>query len=436
LFGDKIACFIINCKGRRFLEMKNCSTESTVVLLLVVLVCIITSPSCFALNNGLALTPPMGWFPWERFRCNIDCRNDPDFCISEKLFMQIADSMVDNGFLAAGYEFVNLDDCWMAPKRDAQGNLQADPKRFPHGMPYLINYIHSKGLKFGIYEDYGNHTCEGYPGSYGYLERDAELFASWNVDMVKLDGCNIPVSDMNVGYPEMGRALNLTKRPMLYSCSWPDYERLAGMPIHWDSLISSCNMWRIFDDIQDSWSSVSSVIDFWSDPLLSFTAGPGHWNDPDALMVGDFSLSYDEAKAQFGMWAMWAAPLLMANDVRSLDPSFTAILLNKEVIAINQDPLGHQGTMVTASSSTSAVYTVWKKILANGTLAVALLNRSDYGEPQPITALWSELGLPTNSTAMVRDLFAQQNLGIFSGNFTTDVNPHGIVLVKVSPFFV
>jgi len=219
-----------------------------------------------------------------------------------------------------------------------------------------------------------------------------------------------------------------TGKPIIFSCSWPDYERLASEPIHYKSLIQNCNMWRIYDDIQDDWDSVVSVINFWGNPLLPFIAGPGHWNDPDALMVGDYSLSYDEAKVQFGMWALFSAPLLMSVDIRIIDSSFQQILLNEEIIAINQDPLGIQGTLVSSYDG----FSVWTKQLVDGSIAVALLNGGNYGTPLPVVALWNEIGLPQNSTATVRDLYTHQNLGLFKGSFTTDVNPHGIVLTKIT----
>jgi len=191
-------------------------------------------PVVVSLENGLATTPPMGWLAWERFRCNTDCANDPHNCISERLFRQMADLIVSDGYRDAGYSYINVDDCWLSHKRDRHGRLQADAQRFPSGMKSLADYVHSKGLKFGIYEDYGNFTCAGYPGILGHLETDANTFADWDVDYVKLDGCYSLPTDMDRGYPDFGYYLNKTGRPMLYSCSWPVYQTYSGMTVRFD----------------------------------------------------------------------------------------------------------------------------------------------------------------------------------------------------------
>eukprot|EP01105_Mastigella_eilhardi_P007781 TRINITY_DN1945_c0_g1_i4.p1 TRINITY_DN1945_c0_g1~~TRINITY_DN1945_c0_g1_i4.p1 ORF type:complete len:287 (+),score=37.97 TRINITY_DN1945_c0_g1_i4:108-863(+) len=223
----------------------------------------------------------MGWLDWERFRCNVDCENDPDNCISEQLFTEMADRMVADGFLDAGYNLVNIDDCWASMERDAYGRLEADPDRFPHGIPWLAQYMHTRGLKLGIYGDYGNYTCGGYPGSIDYLQIDAETFAFWGVDMLKLDGCYADPASMDKGYPEMEKYLNATDRPIIYSCSWPYYQLLGLLPLNWDLIAENCNLWRLFDDIQDSWDSVSSIIQFVGDArdTLVPVAKPGAWND-------------------------------------------------------------------------------------------------------------------------------------------------------------
>jgi alpha-N-acetylgalactosaminidase len=241
--------------------------------------------AAIALENGLARTPPMGWLAWERFRCNTDCKNDPDNCISENLFRTMADIVVSEGYAAAGYEYINVDDCWLEKERNTYGQLVPDRQRFPRGMKSLADYVHSKGLKFGIYEDYGNYTCAGYPGVLGYLRTDAQTFASWDVDYVKLDGCYAHPSDMDRGYPEFGYYLNQTGRAMMYSCSWPVYQIYAGMQPNFSSIIDSCNLWRNFDDIQDSWASVESIIDYYGNnqDVIVANAGPGHWNDPDMV---------------------------------------------------------------------------------------------------------------------------------------------------------
>ncbi|XP_072040647.1 alpha-N-acetylgalactosaminidase-like isoform X6 [Amphiura filiformis] len=314
-----------------------------------VLLVLLGSFGANALDNGLARTPPMGWLAWERFRCNVNCTADPKNCVSEKLFMEMADRLVEDGYKDAGYEYVNIDDCWMAKQRDANNKLYADPERFPSGIKGLADYIHSKGLKLGIYTAYGNFTCQGYPASGMHLELDAQTFAEWGVDMLKMDGCKqMDRHTMKKGYPQMTKYLNATGRPILFSCSWPDYERGAGIPINYTLVAENCNIWRNYVDIQDSWQSVLSIIDYYAkeqDTLVP-VAGPGNFNDPDMLIIGDFSLSVEQAKAQMAMWAILAAPLLMSNDLRTITPEYRDILLNKDVIAISQDNAGIMGKRV------------------------------------------------------------------------------------------
>ena len=196
-----------------------------------------------ALENGLARTPPMGWMSWERFRCNTDCASDPENCISEKLFLNMAAAMKKHGLDKVGYEYIIIDDCWLDHKRDANGRLQPDATRFPSGIKSLAGKIHSMGLKFGIYEDYGNFTCGGYPGILGHLEEDAQTFADWDVDYIKVDGCYADTDDMNAGYPEFGRYLNATGRPIVYSCSWPDYQLAEGKRPDYGQIAQHCNLW-------------------------------------------------------------------------------------------------------------------------------------------------------------------------------------------------
>ncbi|KAG8200953.1 hypothetical protein JTE90_020591 [Oedothorax gibbosus] len=304
--------------------------------------------SACTLNNGLALTPPMGWLAWERFKCNTDCENDPDNCISEKLFMRMADVLIKEGYRDAGYLYVNLDDCWMARRRDQKGNLVADPERFPHGIKFLADYMHTKGLRLGIYQNFGLKTCMQYPGIAGHLEKDTKSFADWKVDMVKLDGCFTDPSILNNGYINVGKFLNKTQRPMLYSCSWPYYQLISGKEPHYKLISTHCNMWRNFHDIADSWEVIEGTIKFMGDnqEVLSQHIGPGHWNDPDMLMIGNFHLSHGEARIQMSVWSILPAPLLMSNDLRSIDKESKKILLNKVAISINQDHLGLPGKRV------------------------------------------------------------------------------------------
>ncbi|KAG8227457.1 hypothetical protein J437_LFUL015843 [Ladona fulva] len=349
-----------------------------------------------ALENGLARTPPMGWMSWQRFRCVTDCVNYPDDCISDKLFRTMADHMVSEGYADVGYEYLIIDDCWLERNRDANGKLQPDGSRFPHGILDLSNYIHSKGLKFGLYEDYGNYTCAGYPGVLGHLEEDAKTFAEWEVDYVKLDGCYAELKDMDIGYPAFGRYLNQTGRPMIYSCSWPVYQNFSGIRPNYTAIIETCNLWRNYGDIQDSWDSVLSIVEFYAltqDEIVEY-AGPGHWNDPDMLIIGDFGLSKEQSKSQMALWAIMASPLIMSNDLRTVEPDFKAILQNRKVIAINQDPLGIQGKRKLKANNID----VWVRPISpivNGkySYAVVIFSRRTDGTPYMISVKLSDLGM-------------------------------------------
>ncbi|ODM93453.1 Alpha-N-acetylgalactosaminidase [Orchesella cincta] len=410
--------------------------ERRQILRFISAVILLTSPLLTStLENGLARTPPMGWLAWERFRCNTDCVNDPDNCISERLFMQMADLLVSEGYAAAGYEYINVDDCWLAKTRDAQGRLQADPERFPSGMKALGNYIHSKGLKFGIYEDYGNYTCAGYPGILGYLELDANTFAEWNVDYVKLDGCYSHPVDMDRGYPEFGYYLNRTGRPMLYSCSWPVYQIYSGIEPNYTSIKSSCNIWRNFDDIQDSWQSVQTIIDYYGENQDAIVphAGPGHWNDPDMLIVGNFGLSYEQAKSQFALWAIWASPLLMSVDLRTIKPDYKTIIQNRKIIAVNQDILGIQGRRIYKDRGIE----IWARpitpvVRSDFSYAIVFLNRRTDGTPSEVSVINRELGLTHEAGYIVEDLYTNKDYGILTPDdkITVDVNPSGCVMLR------
>lgn len=391
-----------------------------------------------ALNNGLARTPPMGWLAWERFRCNIDCKNDPKNCISEQLFMDMADRLVEDGYLDAGYEYVNIDDCWSSKKRDAQGRLQSDPDRFPHGIKALADYMHKKGLKLGIYADYGNLTCGGYPGSLGHLETDAQTFADWGVDMLKMDGCYADPKDMNKGYPQMTRYLNATGRPILFSCSWPDYQRASGIPIDYNLVAENCNIWRNYDDIQDSWDSVLGIIDYYAktQDTLAPVQGPGNFNDPDMIIVGDFGLSYEQSKAQMALWTIFAAPLLMSNDLRTISPQFRELLLNKEVININQDTSGHFGKRVLQDPKINVE--IWTRQLQNDQYLIAIMSRYVKISLNVNTTL-SELEIPARDNGYVVSGIRVLGSNIMQHLQMKDilqqkVNPSGVAVMKAIPF--
>lgn len=400
--------------------------------LLVSLMCLICQST--GLDNGLARKPPMGWLSWERFRCVTDCEKYPDSCISEKLFMRMADSLSEDGWLAAGYELVNIDDCWSSKSRDIHKKLQPDPNRFPNGIPALAKYVHDKGLKLGIYGDYGTETCGGYPGSMGHEEDDAETFASWGVDMLKFDGCYSNSTQQAVGYPLMGQKLNATGRPIIYSCSWPAYQ--GGLPpkVNYTELGEICNLWRNYGDIQDSFEDVVDIINWWGDhqDVLIPAAGPGMWNDPDMLIGGNFGLSYDETKLQFGMWAMLAAPLFLSADLQSIAPNIKDLLQSKEIINIDQDPLGIQGRRVRTDDKIQ----LWVRPLVGEQQAIAVMSTRTDGVPYTYSFTLRELGIKKPASKyVVMDIFKKDEKELrLDDVIEVSVDPSGIVMLKAIPF--
>ncbi|XP_012622871.2 alpha-galactosidase A [Microcebus murinus] len=391
-------------------------------------------PRARALDNGLAMTPTMGWLHWERFMCNLDCREEPDSCISEQLFMQMADLMVSDGWKDAGYEYLCIDDCWMAPQRDSKGRLQADPHRFPGGIPRLANYVHSKGLKLGIYADVGNNTCAGFPGSFGYYDIDAQTFADWGVDLLKFDGCHCDsIQLLADGYKYMSSALNKTGRSIVYSCEWPLYMLPLQQP-NYEEIRQYCNHWRSFADIYDSWQSVKNILDWTSSQQdrIVHVAGPGGWNDPDMLVIGNFGLSWDQQVTQMALWAIMAAPLLMSNDLRSISPQAKALLQHKDVIAINQDPLGKQGYQLRKAGN----FEVWERPLAGLAWAIAVTNRQEIGGPLSYTISIVSLGrgVACNPACHITQLLpVKRELGFheWTSELKIRINPTGTVLLRV-----
>jgi len=370
----------------------------------------------WALDNGVARTPPMGWNSWNKFHCDV----------SEDLIKQAADAMVSSGMKDAGYQFIVIDDCWQV-SRDADGNIVPDPKRFPNGMKALADYVHSKGLKFGVYSDAGLRTCQGRPGGRGYEFQDARQYAAWGVDYLKYDWCNHGTQDSAASYSLMRDALEKSGRPIVFSlCEWG-----STKPWLWAKDIG--NLWRTTGDIEDKWEGrakfdglgVVQILDL-QDGLQSY-AGPGHWNDPDMLEVGNGGMTDTEYRAHFSMWCLLAAPLMAGNDIRSMTPDIRDILTNKEVIAVDQDPAGIEGHRVKRDGGLE----VWSKQLADGGRAVALLNRT--GAEAQITATWPEIGYPSDIRAKVRDLWEKKDLGEMHGSFSAQVPSHGVVMVTIKP---
>ncbi|XP_048243984.1 alpha-N-acetylgalactosaminidase-like [Haliotis rufescens] len=405
---------------------------------IVVSLCVSAVTLTAALDNGLALTPPMGWLAWTRFRCNIDCDNDPDNCISERLFRTMTDLLVSGGYKDAGYEYLCVDDCWLAEERTADGALQGDPKRFPSGMKALGDYVHSKGLKFGIYADFGKTTCEKYPGSEFYLKQDAQTFADWGVDLLKLDGCYGDVRDYDYGYPAMTKFLNETGRPIMFHCDWPKYQILAGIKPNYTAIQQSCNLWRNYDDIWDNWDGLSDIINYYvkdDDDFMSYS-GPGSWVDPDELIIGNFGLSDVQERVQMALWAMLPAPLIMSNDLRSIRNQSKQLLLNPRVIAINQQQLSTSARRIT----TVGAVDVWtRSILPTGTKVIALVHMNitrNYAVQARFIAQAKDIGLTDASGYDVIETFDGTSLGHFNPGDTIGpivVDPTGVSLMTATP---
>ncbi|OTF82228.1 hypothetical protein BLA29_003339 [Euroglyphus maynei] len=342
---------------------------TTKFMLLIYLFTIITFVNVvYGLNDGLARRPPMGWLSWMRYACEIDCKNYPKSCIDENLYKDMIDRIAEDGYLQAGYQYVNIDDCWNTHYRDPKtSRLVANQTRFPSGIPALAKYAHSKKVLLGIYEDVGTFTCGGYPGTFyksiDHTFIDAETWGEWSIDSLKLDGCYADKKTFNRTYPEYSFALSSVPHPIIYSCSWPAYLKNVDDETY-SEIRDNCHLWRNYGDIVDSYSSVFQIIKFYGENNKQFVRfhGPGGWFDPDMLIIGDNGLSYEQSKTQMAFWCMWSAPLYMSNDLRSIQPEMKEILLNKELIAIDQDPLGIMASLVVQTSRW--LTQVWTKKLS------------------------------------------------------------------------
>ncbi|XP_017484205.1 PREDICTED: alpha-N-acetylgalactosaminidase-like [Rhagoletis zephyria] len=309
---------------------------------------LLTIVGTHAWNNGLARTPPMGWLSWLKFACTTDCSTYPKQCINEQLYKDMVDKLASDGYLALGYNTVNIDDCWMEKggRDPTTKRLIPEKHRFPSGIKSLADYAHSKKVQLGIYEDIGKSTCAGYPGTFSfngsvdYTEVDAMTFSDWGVDSLKLDGCNAnhPYKDT---YQAYSRALGKQKHKIVFGCSWPLFDQHHAGDEMYKILHEHCHLWRNYNDIEDSWRSVKGIIEFYRMNVHHFLKwhGPGSFFDPDMLIIGNDGLSYEQSKSQMAFWCLWSAPLLMSNDLRDIKPEFKAILQNKHLIAVNQDPL-------------------------------------------------------------------------------------------------
>ena len=385
-------------------------------------------------TDGIAKTPPMGWNSWNCFRSDIN----------ERKIMEMANEMVSSGMKEAGYQYLILDDGWATKQRDSAGHILADARKFPHGIKALAEYIHSKGLKFGIYSSPGCYTCQKLMGSIGHEQMDADDYASWGVDYLKYDWCNYPsiekealktpIPECRAAFELMGICLKKTCRPIVYSVNDECDKGTNDGALPW--VKSVANMHRTGDDIKNNWDRMLYCLDLTAD--LWEYAAPGYWNDPDMLEVGNDSketlwnhispvtMTLQEYRTHFIMWCMVAAPLIAGNDLRLMNPEIREILTNKALIAIDQDPLGKQGRRVRKKDELE----VWMKELSGGSVAVALFNRS--GHPVSMTIRWEELGISGART--VGDLWKQSKLGNHNKSFTAEsVKSHEARMLLLSP---
>jgi alpha-galactosidase len=396
-------------------------------LIAPLLVALCAAGSLFAQKfEDLAQTPPMGWNSWNHFGCDV----------SEELIRETADAMVASGMKDAGYVYVNIDDCWHG-ERDADGFIQPDAERFPSGMKALADYVHSKGLMLGIYSDAGWKTCAGRPGSRGHEYQDALTYARWGIDYLKYDWCNTEALNAEGAYLTMRDALYAAGRPMVFSlCEWG-----TNQPWEWAKEIG--HLWRTTGDIavcfdcekdHGSWSSwgVLRILDMQEG--LRVHAGPGHWNDPDMMEVGN-GMSVSEDRAHFSMWAMLAAPMLAGNDLRTMSEETRRILTNAEVIAIDQDPLGIQGFKYADDGDLE----IWFKPLENEDWAMCVLNRGS--TPRQVDFSWQEEKVEDDfanrktlfgyRVYRVRDLWTGGDLGTTRTPLDVTVPGHDVLMVRL-----
>lgn len=380
--------------------------------------------------ENIALTPPMGWNSWNIFGCDIN----------EDMIRGVADALVESGLKDAGYEYIVIDDCWHG-ERDSLGFIQANPERFPSGIKALADYIHSKGLKFGIYSDAGNTTCAGRPGSRGHEYQDALTYAAWGVDYLKYDWCDTEGLSGIGAYTTMSQALKKAGRPILFSlCDWGH-----NKPWEWAKEVG--HMWRTTGDIYLCWDcahdhggwfswGILKILDMHHNLNIREYAGPGHWNDPDMLQVGN-GLSVNEDRAHFAIWAMLAAPLIAGNDLRKMTKETLEILTNAEVIAINQDKLGIQAFRYNKQGDLET----WIKPLSNGEWAICFLNRGDAS--QKVDFDFKGLIIEDNvadlsvdfdkATFNIRNVWTKRNIGTTKKAIVSTVPPRDVLQIVLKP---
>ena len=346
----------------------------------------------------------MGWNSWNKFGCNVN----------ETMIKQMADAMVSSGMKDAGYEYVNIDDCWQQATRAADGRVLATNGFTGNSLKTLADYVHGLGLKLGNYSDRGTMTCARRVGSEGHEVQDANTYASWGIDYLKYDNCYV-TKDKYTQYKAMSDALKATGRPIVFSiCGW-QFDSWAPQVGH---------LWRTTGDISDNWGSMLGCAD--TNSRFAQYAGPGHWNDPDMLEVGNGGMSTTEYRTHFSLWAIQAAPLLAGNDLRNMSQATKDILTAPEVIAVDQDPLGKQGVSVYRQGDQQ----IYGRILNGAGQRAALLFNRGTGN-QTIRVTWAQIWLAPGA-ATVRDLWARQDLGSFTDSYSATVPAHGVVMVKIS----
>jgi alpha-galactosidase len=377
--------------------------------------------------DGLALTPPMGWNTWNTFAGNIN----------EELIRETAQAMIDSGMRDAGYVYIVIDDAWAERERDAAGHLVPDPAKFPSGLKALGDWLHAHGFKFGLYSCAGTQTCGGYSGSWGREFQDARQFAAWGVDYLKYDWCHAGTADARDAYARMRDALHAAGRPVVFSlCEWGQHK-----PWEWAADVG--HLWRTTGDIYDSYdgrkgweSGWKRILDQQYDLVPSVGpdgigkfAGPGHWNDPDMLEVGNAGLTLAESRAHFALWSIIAAPLIAGNDVRRMTPAVRALLTNRGVIAIDQDRRGRQGFRALAEPG--KYVEIWMRELSDGAWAVAVLNTA--GDTADITVEWSRLWTLSNKPYRVRDVWTGADAGDTQAPRTVRLESHDVALFRLTP---
>ncbi len=367
--------------------------------------------------QNIALTPPMGWNSWNKFGCDN---------INEKVLKEVADAMVSTGMKNAGYNYIVIDDCWQIG-RDKLGNIIADPIKFPSGMKALSDYIHDKGLKFGIYTCAGNKTCADRPGSRGYEYQDAKYYADWKVDYLKVDWCNTSTQNAEESYTLIRDALYKAERPILLSiCEWG-----LSKPWIWAKDIGHC--WRTTGDILNNWDIPNAkegkvwgggvVINLDMQKDLEKYAGPGHWNDPDMLEIGNGALTLDEERAHFSLWCMLAAPLMAGNDLRNMSTQTREILTNRDAIEINQDRLGAQGYKILDEEN----FEIFMKPLDNGDNALCLFNRGPKKKQFKIN--WTDYKISKGNS--IYDIWKHKITGSTNENYNIILNSHDVALIRL-----